>query len=109
MSKLHVRKGDTVVVMSGDKRKGKGQKGKVLMASPKEGKIVVEGINKVIRHTKPRGAGKEGGRIEKEAPIYASKVMLYCSKCDRGVRYRRGINDKGNKVRICVKCGQVLE
>ena len=80
VKKLHVRKDDTVVVVSG---KDKGKQGKVLRALPKEGKVVVEGVNVVARHTKPKGQGDPGGIIRSEAPIYASKVMLVCEKCNK--------------------------
>ena len=75
MTKLHVKKDDTVVVITG---KDKGKKGKVLVASPKENKVIVEGVNIVARHTKPSGQGNQGGIIRKEAHIDASNVMLYC-------------------------------
>lgn len=71
--KLHVKTGDTVVVISG---KDKGKQGKVKAAMPKEGRVVVEGVNMIKRHTKPSQANPKGGIIEKEAPLYASKVMI---------------------------------
>ena len=72
MNKMSIKKDDTVVVITG---KDKGQRGKVLTVIPKEGKVVVEKINLVSRHTKPRKQGDEGGIIQKEAPLYACKVM----------------------------------
>ena len=75
MNKLHVKKDDTVVVISGVYQ---GKKGKVLRAMPQEGKVVVEGVNIATRHTKPRRQGDVGGIIKSEAPMYASKVMLLC-------------------------------
>lgn len=101
MKKLHVRKDDTVMVISG---KDKGKKGKVLEAMPKAGKVVVEGANIVTRHTKPQRQGEAGGRIQKEAPLFASKVMLYCSKCNKPTRVGHLIKDDGKKVRVCKKC-----
>ena len=73
--KIHVKKNDTVVVISG---KDAGKKGKVLVAMPSEGKIIVEGVAMATKHKKPRGMGQQGGIIHREAPIFASKVMLVC-------------------------------
>ena len=78
--KLHIRRDDTVVVISG---KDKGKKGKVLRAIPKEGKVVVEGVNMLTRHTKPRAQGQTGGIVHSEGAIYASKVMLLQSSSGR--------------------------
>ena len=103
MTKLHVKKDDTVVVITG---KDKGKKGKVLVASPKENKVIVEGVNIVARHTKPSGQGNQGGIIRKEAHIDASNVMLYCDKCDKGVRVKTVVKEDGKKVRVCAKCGK---
>ncbi len=105
MAKLHVRKDDTVVVITG---KEKGKKGKILVAMPKDGRVVVEGVNIVSRHTKPRGQANQGGILKKEAPINASNVMLYCSKCDKGVRVTNKVQENGDKVRVCKKCGAVI-
>ena len=105
VKKLHVRKDDTVVVVSG---KDKGKQGKVLRALPKEGKVVVEGVNVVARHTKPKGQGDPGGIIRSEAPIYASKVMLVCEKCNKATRISYKILPDGKKVRVCKKCGETI-
>lgn len=104
MSKLHIKKDDTVVVLSGD---SKGVKGKVIDVSVKEGKVLVEGANIVHKHVKPRKQGEAGGIVDTEGAIYASKVALYCPKCDRGVRVKHSIVD-GKKVRVCAKCGAEL-
>ena len=105
VKKLHVRKDDTVVVVSG---KDKGKQGKVLRALPKEGKVVVEGVNVVARHTKPKGQGDPGGIIRSEAPIYASKVMLVCEKCNKATRISYKILPDGKKVLVCKKCAAEL-
>ena len=97
MAKLHVKTDDTVVVLSGD---SKGVKGKVIAVSPKEGKVIVEGFNKVTKHVKPRRQGEQGGIVEVDSPIYACKVQLYCPKCGKGVRTHIEIID-GEKVRVC--------
>ena len=104
MAKLHIKKDDTVVVLSGD---SKGVKGKVIDVSVKEGKVLVEGANIIHKHVKPRKQGETGGIIDTEGAIYASKVALYCSKCDQGVRVKHQIVD-GKKIRVCAKCGAKL-
>ena len=101
---MNVKKGDTVVVLSG---KDKGKKGKVLGTIPSESKVVVEGINMVTCHVKPRRQGEEGGIVKREAAIYASKVQVVCPKCGKGTRVAHKIED-GNKSRICKKCGAEL-
>ncbi len=101
MSSLHVKTGDTVVIISGKSRNGTG---KVLAVSPKEGKVIVEGQNMVTKHVKPRRQGEQGGIVQAEAPMYACKVMLYCPKCKKGVRVGHELKD-GKKVRVCKKCG----
>ena len=104
MAKLHIKKDDTVVVLSGD---SKGVKGKVIDVSVKEGKVLVEGANIIHKHVKPRKQGETGGIVDTEGAIYASKVALYCSKCDQGVRVKHQIVD-GEKIRVCAKCGAKL-
>ena len=101
---MNIKKGDTVVVLSG---KDKGKTGKVLGNVPREAKVVVEGINMVTCHIKPRKQGEEGGIVKREAAIYASKVQVVCPKCDKGTRVAYKIVD-GKKVRICKKCGAEL-
>ena len=104
MANLHVKKDDTVVVLSGD---SKGVKGKVIAVSPKEGKVMVEGANIIHKHVKPRKQGEAGGIVDTEGAIYASKVALYCEKCNQGVRVKHNIVD-GKKIRVCAKCGAQL-
>ena len=101
MNKLHVRKDDLVVVLSGE---SKGVKGKVIAASPEEGKVIVEGANIVSKHTKARRQGENSQIVKTESAMYASKVQLVCPKCDKGVRTNVKIVD-GKKVRVCTKCG----
>lgn len=105
MSKVHVKTGDTVVVISG---KDKGKKGKVLAVSPKEGKIIVEKVNMVSKHVKPRKMGEQGGIIKAEGAFYASKAQIYCSRCKKATRVAHKINESGDKTRVCVKCGEKL-
>ena len=105
LNKLHVKKGDTVVVLSG---KDKGKQGKVIQAMPKKDKVVVEGVNKVKRHTKPNQKAPQGGIITKEAPMHACKVMLICPACSKATRIaKKEVN--GKMVRACKKCGEVID
>lgn len=103
--KLHVKTGDTVVVLKG---KEKGKKGKILAASPKEGKVIIEGINVVSKHVKPRKSGQEGGIVKTEGAMYASKVQLVCPKCGKSTRIARRITEEGKKERVCKKCDQAM-
>lgn len=118
MSKLHVKTGDTVVLLTGDYKdkyegKGKRKTGKVLEVSPKEGKVIVEGINMITKHVKPTAMGQSGSIIQAESPIYACKVQLVCPKCGKPTRVGHGFEEKKNAagvtkklpVRICKKCG----
>ena len=100
MSKLHIKTGDTVVLLTGDKKDRK-KTGKVLEVSPKEGKVIVEGINKVKKHVKPRKPGDPSGIIETESAVYASKVQLVCPKCGKPTRVGIKVNGDGSKSRVC--------
>lgn len=105
MTKLHVKKGDTVLVLSG---KDKGKQGKVILAMPKKDKVVVEGANKIKRHTKPNQNNPQGGIITKEAPLHVSKVMLVCPACNKAARTgKKEVN--GKFVRFCKKCNEVID
>lgn len=107
MNSLHVKTGDTVVILSG---KDKGKKGKVLQASPKEQKVIVEGLNKVTKHVKPRKQGEAGGLIQAEGALYACKVMAVCPKCGKATRPGHKILADGKKVRVCKHkgCGEAF-
>ncbi len=107
MSKLHIKTGDTVVLLTGDAKDRK-KPGKVLEVSPKEGKVIVEGINKVKKHVKPRKAGDPSGIIETESAIYACKVQLVCPKCGKATRVGTKLYEDGKKDRICKKCGETF-
>ena len=98
---MKIKKDDKVVVLSG---KDKGKQGKVLIADPKAGKVVVEGVNVATKHQKPMKQGDQGGIIKVETPIYVSKVQLVCPKCGKGTRVGHKITD-GKKSRVCKKCG----
>ena len=99
---MHVKTNDTIIVLSG---RDKGKQGKVMSADPKSGKVVVEGISVSKRHKKPRKQGEPGGIITMETPIYASKVMRVCPKCDKPTKPAHQIGDDGKKVRVCRRCG----
>ena len=101
---MNIKKGDTVVVLSG---KDKGKQGKVQATVPSEAKVVVEGVNVVTCHTKPRRQGEEGGIVKREAALYASKVQVVCPKCSKGTRVAHKIAD-GKKTRVCKHCGAEL-
>lgn len=103
---IHVKKGDTVYVLSG---KDKGKKGKVLTCLPSAGKVIVEGVNMVTKHTKPRRQGDPGGIIHQEAAIYADKVMLVCSKCGKPARTGVKVLENGAKAKYCKKCLEILD
>ncbi|MCQ2453331.1 MAG: 50S ribosomal protein L24 [Clostridia bacterium] len=104
--KLHVKAKDQVIVISGQ---DKGTKGTVVTALPKTGKVVVEGVNMVTKHQKPRGQGMPGGIIKQEAAIDASNVMLVCKKCGRPARVAIKVNADGSKTRICKKCHEQID
>jgi large subunit ribosomal protein L24 len=101
---MHVKKDDVVLVISGN---SKGVKGKVLEVSPKEGKVIVEGANKIKKHVKPRNNQEQGGIVETEGALYACKVQLFCEKCGKQTRAAHKIED-GKKIRVCAKCGAAL-
>ena len=105
IEKMHVKTGDTVQIISG---KDKGKTGKILEVSRKEKKVIVEGANMATKHMKPRREGQQGGLLQVEAPMYASKVMLVCPKCDKPTRRATALQDDGTKLRRCVKCGNTF-
>ncbi|WBW98004.1 50S ribosomal protein L24 [Oceanirhabdus sp. W0125-5] len=103
--KVHVRRNDKVIVVSG---KDKGKIGEVISVQPKVGKVLVKDVNIVTKHQKPSRQNMQGGMVQMEAPIYSSKVMLYCDKCKKATRISKKILEDGSKVRVCKKCGETL-
>ncbi len=103
---MKIKKGDLVEVISG---KDRGKRGKVLRVIPRENKVIVEGVNIVKRHQRPVPQLREGGIIEREAPIYACKVMVVCPSCDKRTRVGYKFVEDGKKVRYCKKCGEILD
>ena len=105
-NKVHVKTGDQVIVING---KYRGAKGKVLQVAPAEGKVIVEGINVVTKHVKPKQMGEQGGIVKAESALYADKVQLICPKCGRPTRTGSKVNAKGKKVRVCKKADCLAE
>ena len=99
---MHIKTNDTVIVLSG---RDKGKQGKVMSADPEGRKAIVQGVNVAKRHKKPRKEGEPGGIISQETPIYASKLMRICPKCNKPTKPAHNFNDDGTKVRVCKKCG----
>lgn len=106
MNNLHVKIGDEVIVING---KNRGKRGKVMQVSPKEGKVIVEGVNVVTKHVKPRQMGEPGGLIKAESALYADKVQLICPKCGKPTRVGHALDKNGKKVRVCKKCNAQFE
>ena len=103
---MHIRRGDTVIVLSG---KDRGLRGKVTRALPAEGRAVVDGINKVKRHQKPSLQSPQSGIITKEAPVHASNLMLVCPHCHKPTRVAKKIDDDGERVRACKRCSATID
>ena len=104
--RLHIRKNDKVMVISG---KEKGKIGTVLKLIPRKDRAVVEKLNMVKRHTRAGGKSAQGGIIEKESPIHVSNLMLVCGKCAEPARIGRKVLEDGSKVRFCKKCGEIMD
>ena len=117
-NKVHVKTGDIVIVLTGDYKDKKDKNGnrviaKVLEVSPKEGKVIVEGVNTATKHVKARKQGDQSGIVKVDAPIYACKVQLYCKNCDAGRRAKHVLTvdektGKTIKTRVCAKCGKEI-
>ncbi len=103
---MHVRKGDQVVVIAG---KEKGKRGRVMRLLTEQGRVVIERINMVKRHTKPTQRNPRGGILEKEGSVEASNVALWCGKCVAPRRAKVDDKEGQKKRRVCVKCGTVFE
>ena len=113
MKKMHIKTGDTVVVLSGADKKTRDDKGnlvpktgKVTGVSPEEGKVMVEGVHVVKKHMKARKQGDASQIVEASGAIYASKVQICCSKC--GATRVKHAEKNGKKIRVCAKCGAAL-
>jgi large subunit ribosomal protein L24 len=106
MKLVEIRKNDSVMVITGRER---GKTGKVLRVLPEKGALVVERVNLVKRHSKPRGPQQPGGIVEKEASIHASNIMIMCDKCNAPVRVGHKLLGAGKKARVCRRCGEALD
>ncbi len=105
-NKVHVKKGDTVIVLNG---KDESKKGKVLAVYPENSRVLVEGINMSTKHKKPRSQTQQGGIIHQESPIHSSKVMLVCPRCGKPTRVGKKILETGEKDRVCKKCNEAID
>ena len=105
MNKIHVKAGDSILVLSG---KDRGKKGKVIEVNSKTRKVLVEGVNMATKHAKPKAMNQQGGIIHQEAPIDASNVMLICPKCKKPARTGYTFIENGRKARTCKKCNEVI-
>jgi len=104
-NKVHVKTGDTVVILNGKER---GKKGKVLAVSPEEGKVIVKGRNMVSKHVKARKMGEQSGIVKAEGALYACKVQVVCPRCGKPTRVSHKLYEDGTKERVCKKCGEAL-
>ncbi len=105
-NKIHVKKGDTVLVLTG---KDKGKSGKIIEALPKKSRVIIEGINKVKRHAKPTQKNPQGGIITKEAAMHSSNVMVVCPECGKATRIQKIALASGKMVRSCKKCNGMID
>lgn len=103
---LHIKKDDKVKIIAG---KDRGKIGKVLKVLGKNGRVLVENVNIMKRHSKPTARNKQGGIVEKEAAIHRSNVMVMCGKCVKATRIRMRTMEDGKKMRICAKCGETID
>jgi large subunit ribosomal protein L24 len=103
---MKIRRNDEVLVIAG---KDRGKKGKVRVAFPRKEHVIVEGANMIKKHARARGAARQAGIIEREAPIHVSNVMLICNKCNRPARVGLRFLEDGRKVRICHSCQEVID
>ena len=104
--KVKIRRGDTVLVLSGRER---GKRGKVLIVLPARQRIVVERVNFIKRHQRPTQKVRQGGIIEREGSLHVSNVMLVCGKCDRATRTGKQVLSDGRRVRVCKKCNEIVD
>jgi large subunit ribosomal protein L24 len=103
---VQIRKNDSVIIIAGRER---GKTGKVLRVIPDRDAAIIERVNLIKRHTRPKGPQQPGGIVEKEASIHASNLMIMCDKCNAPVRIGRKILADGKRIRICRRCGEALD
>jgi len=105
-NRVHVKKGDNVIILSG---KDRGKKGKVLNVQPSKHMVLVEGVNMSTKHVKPRSQYQQGGLVHQEAAINADKVMLVCGKCGKPTKVGNKFLENGSKARVCKKCEEIID
>ena len=103
---MRIRTGDTVMVIAG---RDKGKTGRVERHLPRENRVVVEGVNVVTKHMRARPGVRQSGRIQMEAPLHVSNVVLICNKCNEPTRPRVSFLETGSRVRSCTKCQEVID
>ena len=103
---MAIRKNDTVLVIAG---REKGKRGKVLFVLPAKARVIVEHVNMVKRHQRPTQKLRQGGIIEREAPLHVSNLMLVCSKCDKATRIGARVLADGRRARVCRRCGEIVD
>ena len=108
MASMNVRSGDTVEIIVGDVE-NRGKRGKVIVADPKTNRVVVEGLNLVTKHRKPRSAQEQGGKFEQPRPVDVSNVALVCPKCGQTTRVGHVLGENGKYLRACKKCGATID
>lgn len=108
MASMNVRSGDTVEIKVGGVENF-GKRGKVVVADPKTGKVIVENLNLVTKHKKPRSAQEQGGKVERPRAIDVSNVALVCPKCGKTTRVAHVLGDNGKYLRVCKQCGAVID
>lgn len=109
MASMNVRSGDTVEIIVGDKAVNRGKRGKVVVADPKSNRVIVENLNLVTKHRKPRSAQEQGGKVERPRAIDVSNVALVCPKCGKTTRVAHVLGENGKYLRACKKCGAVID
>ena len=104
--KVHVKEGDTVIVLSGKNARAKG---KVLKVLAKDNRVIVEKVNVTKKHQKPRNQMQQGGIVEREAPIHSSNVMLVCPRCSKPTKVGKYVGENKEKSRVCKKCNETID
>ena len=108
MASMNVRSGDTVEIIVGDEA-NRGKRGKVMFADPKSHRVIVENLNLVTKHRKPRSAQEQGGKVERPRMVDVSNVALVCPKCGKTTRVAHQLGENGKYLRACKKCGAVID
>ena len=108
MASMNVRSGDTVEIIVGDVE-NRGKRGKVIVADPKSNRVIVENLNLVTKHRKPRSAQEQGGKVERPRMIDVSNVALVCPKCGKTTRVAHQLGENGKYLRACKKCGAIID